>query len=251
MIDLHCHFLPGIDDGPQTLEDAIELAWMAVRNGITHTIVTPHIHPGRWNNHREQITRRFQRFRSQLAQAGVPLQLGMAAEVRVDAELIHWLRHNRIPFLGRHDGKQVMLLELPHSHIPPGTDNLVTWLLQRDILPLIAHPERNKDVIRRLDSLQPLLDLGCLLQITAGSITGQFGRPAQKRAIQLLERDVVFAIATDAHNSRHRPPDLAQGRDAVSAMLGAAKAQQLVATNPLQLVAWQFSAQPQQTAAIG
>lgn len=244
MIDLHCHVLPGIDDGPQTLAEAVVLARMAVRNGITHAIVTPHIHPGRWNNHREQIALQFQYFRRQLSQAGIPLQLGMAAEVRVDAELIPWLRRNRIPFLGRYAGRQVLLLEMPHSHIPPGLENLIDWLQQRDIQPLIAHPERNKDVMRRLDSLQPLLQQGCLLQITAGSITGKFGGHAQQRALQLLEMGAVFAIATDAHNRRHRPPDLAQGRDAVTALLGEAKALQLVRDNPLQLVASQFAQQP-------
>lgn len=241
MIDLHCHLLPGIDDGPQTLEESLVLATLAVRNGITHAITTPHIHPGRWDNDRFQIARLTNRFRLRLAHAGIPLKLGMAAEVRVDAELMRRLADDKIPFLGHYNGKRVILLELPHSHIPLGTDNLIAWLLQRNIQPLIAHPERNKDVIRKLDSLKPLLRLGCLLQITAGSVTGRFGRPAQQRARQLLERDEVFAIATDAHNQRHRPPDLAQGRDAASAIVGRDRAHQLVHSNPLLLVAGQFS----------
>lgn len=241
MIDLHCHLLPGIDDGPQTMEEALRLAGLAARNGITHVIATPHIHPGRWNNDRFLIARMCNRFRLRLASAGIPLALGLAAEVRIDSELIHWLAQDKIPFLGSFNGKQTLLLELPHSHIPLGTENLIIWLQQRNIQPLIAHPERNKDVIRKLGSILPLLNRGCLLQITAGSITGQFGKPAQRRAHQLLDMDAVFAIATDAHNCKARPPNLAQGRDAASDIVGSERAHQLVTTNPMQLVSSQFS----------
>lgn len=250
MIDLHCHLLPGIDDGPQTMEESVELAGMAVRNGITHAIVTPHIHPGRWNNDKLHIAKLCNRFKLRLAYAGIPLKLGMAAEVRVDAELIHWLAQDKIPFLGQLNGKRVLLLELPHSHIPLGTENLISWLQQRDIQPLIAHPERNKDVIRRLDSILPFLRSGCLLQITAGSITGRFGKPAQQRARQLLEMDGVFAIATDAHNRRYRPPDLAQGRDAASDIVGPDQAHKLVEIHPMQLVSAQFAPQPRTAPAV-
>lgn len=243
MIDLHCHLLPGIDDGPQTMEESIELADLAARNGITHAIATPHIHPGRWNNDRFLIARLCDRFRLRLAHAGIPLKLGMAAEVRVDAELIHWLAQDKIPFLGCYKNKQVLLLELPHHQIPLGTDNLISWLQQRDIQPMIAHPERNKDVIRRLDNLFPIIRQGCLLQITAGSITGRFGKPAQQRARQLLEMDLVFAIASDAHNRQHRPPDMAQGRDATRDIVGSAQAHKLVDTHPMQLVSSQFAPQ--------
>lgn len=250
MIDLHCHLLPGIDDGPQTMEESLELAALAVRNGITHAIATPHIHPGRWNNDRFLIARLCNRLRLRLAYAGIPLALGMAAEVRIDSELIHWLEQDKIPFLGQFRGKRALLLELPHSHIPLGTENLIAWLQQRNIQPVLAHPERNKDVIRRLDSILPLVRRGCLLQITAGSITGQFGKPAQRRARQLLEIDAVYAIATDAHNSRHRPPILAQGRDAAAQIVGPERAHQLVTVHPMQLAGSQFLTQGKGTAKV-
>ncbi|NPU92414.1 MAG: capsular biosynthesis protein [Gammaproteobacteria bacterium] len=241
MIDLHCHLLPGIDDGPRTMAESVELARMAVRNGITHAVVTPHIHAGRWNNDRAGIERLTREFRQQLAQAGVPLQLGSAAEVRLDAEILPWVEQDRLPFLGAYDGKRVLLLELPHSHIPLGAENLIAWLLQRNILPLIAHPERNKDVIRKPDKIRPLIEQGCLLQLTSGAIAGHFGKPAQQCAHQLLELEAVFVIASDAHNSGARPPDLVCGRDAASAIVGAERAQKMVSTNPMQLVAGQFS----------
>ena len=240
MIDLHCHLLPGIDDGPRTMAESVELAQLAVHNGITHAVVTPHIHAGRWNNDRAGIELLTREFRQQLAQAGVPLKLGFAAEVRLDAEILPWVEQDRLPFLGTYNGKRVLLLELPHSHIPLGTENLIAWLMQRSIQPLIAHPERNRDVIRKPDKVHPLIRQGCLLQLTSGAIAGHFGKPAQQCAHQLLELEAVFAIASDAHNNGPRPPDLVCGRDAASAIVGVERAQQLVTTNPMQLVEGQF-----------
>lgn len=240
MIDVHCHLLPGIDDGPKTMDESIELARLAVNNGITHAIVTPHMHAGRWDNECAGITQLTNQFRQRLAGAGVPLTVGMAAEVRLDAAIVEWVAHDRIPFLGMHGGKRVMLLELPHSHIPLGTENLIAWLLKRDIVPLIAHPERNKDVIRKLDSIRPLIEQGCLLQLTSGSVAGHFGKPAQQRSRELLEMGAVFVIASDAHNREHRPPDLASGRDAASNIVGAEIADQLVSGNPYSLMVSQL-----------
>lgn len=242
MIDVHCHLLPGIDDGPKTMEESIDLARLAVKNGITHAIVTPHIHPGRWENDKLSITRLTHQFRQCLAEAGVQLSIGMAAEVRLDADIVEWVMQDRIPFLGTYDNKRVLLLELPHSHIPAGAENLTAWLLQRDIKPLIAHPERNKDVIRKLDRIRPMIEQGCLLQVTAGAVAGHFGNPAQQRARELLEMGAVFVIATDAHNCQHRPPDLARGRDAASKIVGIDIAHRLVTINPYSLVAKQFDA---------
>jgi len=157
VIDLHCHLLPGIDDGPKGMAAAVALAQQAVADGITHAVVTPHIHHGRWENSIAGISAGLSTFRDALAQASVPLTLGMAGEVRVGPEILSMLPANELPFLGEFDGRRVLLLELPHSHIPPGTDKIIGWLLKQNILPMIAHPERNKDVLRKLEKIQPLV----------------------------------------------------------------------------------------------
>ncbi len=151
MIDLHCHLLPGIDDGPVTLASALQLATLAVANGITHAVVTPHVNPGRYENTAPSIASVFEAFQTELTAQGINLKLGMAGEVRICPEIPPMLEQGLIPFLGEWEGKKVLLLELPHSHVPPGSDKLVQWLLDRDIQPMIAHPERNKDVMRDLD----------------------------------------------------------------------------------------------------
>jgi protein-tyrosine phosphatase len=232
MIDLHCHLLPGIDDGPDTLEGALELARLAVKNGITHATVTPHIHPGRYENTLLSITTVFRAFAAALASEDIALELGMAGEVRVSPEILPMVEQGLIPFLGEWRGKPVMLLELPHSHVPPGSDKLVRWLLDRNIQPMIAHPERNKGVMRSLDKIQPFVELGCLFQLTAMSVAGRFGEGAERRACDLLEMGVVTIIASDAHNVNHRPPDLEPGRAAAAEIVGEAESWQLVQQRP-------------------
>src|SRR5690606_29549077 len=122
----------------------------------------------------------------------------------------------------------VFLLEFPHSHIPPGSDKLVRWLLDRRILPMIAHPERNKDIMRKFDKVQPFIEMKCLLQLTAGSVAGDFGEAAQMTARKLLETGKVSILASDAHNVTHRPPRLDHGRDAAAEIVGEEMAEKMV-----------------------
>ncbi|MYM65122.1 tyrosine-protein phosphatase [Pseudomaricurvus sp. HS19] len=241
MYDLHSHLLPTIDDGPKDLDAALALARQAVADGVTHSVVTPHIHHGRWENSLAGIKAHTQAFRKALANAEIPLQLGFAAEVRIGPEILSMLPAGQIPFLGSWQGKQVMLLEMPHSHILPGTDKIVAWLLKQNVLPMIAHPERNKDVMRSIDKLQPLIDLGCLFQVTAGSVAGQFGEGAQERAWQLLEKGVVTVLASDAHHVERRPVSMSAGVAAAAKVIGEAEAMRLVRDNPMQIVAAQFT----------
>ncbi len=240
MIDIHCHLLPGIDDGPNDMQAAVSLARQAVADGVTHAVLTPHIHHGRWENTQSIIAKSVQAFRQALADEDVPLKLGSAAEVRIGPEILSMVPSGRIPFLGSWQGKKVMLLEMPHSHILPGTDKIIAWLLKQNVLPMIAHPERNKDVMRKLDKLTPLIEMGCLFQVTAGSVAGQFGDSAQERAHQLLEKGVVTVLASDAHHDERRPVNLSAGREAAAAIVGEQIAQQLVLDNPYAIVREQF-----------
>lgn len=211
MIDLHCHMLPGIDDGPDSMDESLALAKLAVDGGITHSILTPHIHPGRWDNEALTIRSSMEMFKKALSDHAIPLKVGMSGEMRVGLEALQMVANHQVPFLGRWADNYVVLLEMPHSHIPMGMQQMIQWLMQRNIRPLIAHPERNKDVLRRLDKIQPLVDAGCLFQVTSGSIAGRFGSTARDRARQLLEMGVVTVLATDAHNIKRRPPSLHEG----------------------------------------
>lgn len=232
MIDLHCHLLPGIDDGPATLAESVALARMAVADGITTSVVTPHIHPGRFNNHTEKIEVYLRAFRMALAQQAIELDVRLGAEVRVSMESLELLVHEQVPFVGMHRGWRVLLLELPHSGVPVGSLQMIEKLLRMQIRPLIAHPERNKLFMDHPQRLEPFLAAGCWLQLTAGSITGDFGKAAQKLALQLLEDDSVRVVASDAHNLTSRPPVLSRAHAFISQRWGADLANDLMLRNP-------------------
>ncbi len=117
MIDVHCHLLPDIDDGARDMEQALSMARIAYNSGIRFSIVTPHIHPGRYENKARNITRSWGILRAELARDHNPLRLGMAAEVRLSPEILPLIEQEEIPFLGELDGYHIMLLEFPHSHI--------------------------------------------------------------------------------------------------------------------------------------
>lgn len=240
MIDLHCHLLPGIDDGARDAEQALALAQMAVEDGISHAVLTPHIHLGRYDNSLASIHRACNDFRALLARHEIPLQVGYAAEVHFCTQILDWVPEQKLPLLGHWEGDGVVLLELPHSHIPVGVEELVGWLIKHRIRPMIAHPERNRDVLRSFEKLLPLANLGCLFQVTAGSVAGQFGEPARLRAVQLLEQGLVTVLATDAHHEVRRPPNLAEGRRAAEAIVGESASWDLVQHNPLRIAACHF-----------
>lgn len=236
MIDLHSHLIPGIDDGARSLEDALQLARIAVDDGITHMTFTPHVQPGRYENIKTSIQPFFTSFQQALVDETIPLSVAVAGEVRLSVEVLTLVAEQEVPFLGTWEGKNVMLLELPHSHIPPGSDKLVKWLLDRNILPMIAHPERNKDIIRNFDAIAPFVEMGCLFQVTAMSMAGRFGEPAGRRAIEMLEKDWITILATDAHNLKYRPPVLSEGYNAAKELAGEEVANALVYDNPATII---------------
>ena len=241
MYDIHCHLLPQIDDGSPSMEYSLDMARFAVEHGTTHMVVTPHIHPGRYDNDREGIAAVCQNFRQALSDADIPLVLGMAAEVRLSAEVMSLFQQHKIPFLGEAEGFTTLLLELPHDQVPPGSENLVDWLGERSCQAMIAHPERNKGIMRNPELLDRFIERGCLVQITAGSLVGKFGKQAQGIAEQLLLDGKVDVIASDSHNLTHRTPDLGAGFQRATELVGLLAATKLVIDNPRRITASQFN----------
>lgn len=240
MIDLHCHLLPGVDDGPDTLEEAVALCRIAAADGITLAVCTPHIHPGRWDNTREAIARACANLQGALDGEGIPLRLGYAAEVRLTDELMTQVAAGDIPFYGEVNGYRILLLEFPHNQIVPGSDKLVHWLLARRIRPLIAHPERNKEVMKDPARIASFVRAGCWLQLTGRSLLGGFGDRAREVALQLLEQDWVAVVASDGHNAGPRRPELQAAYEEVALRHGELRAQRLFASRGRVIAAAQF-----------
>ncbi|WP_035384844.1 CpsB/CapC family capsule biosynthesis tyrosine phosphatase [Ferriphaselus sp. R-1] len=236
MIDLHCHFLPGIDDGAETIEQALELARVAVVDGITVAAMTPHVHVGRYENTRTNIVKKTEAFQRVLEHKGITLKVYPAGEVRLNYEVVDLVTAGEAPFLGELDGYRIMLLEFPHSQIPVGADKLVQWLFSQKIRPLIAHPERNKEVMRSHAKVEPFINMGCMLQVTAGSLVGQFGAQAKAAAEYFLAQNWVSVLATDAHDAVHRPPNLSLAKDLLVAQGKSALATRLLETTPARIL---------------
>lgn len=236
MIDMHSHILPGIDDGAMDVGESLAMLRMATADGVTTQVLTPHIHLGRYDNTCESLRSEFAAFRERVRREGIEIRLELAAEVRIGAEILQLVAGDGVPWLGTWEGKKVLLMEFPHSQLPVGSRNLVRWLVQRDVLPMIAHPERNRALQVAPDKLEPLIDEGCLIQLTAGSLIGKFGAQAKVLAETLLRSGRVTLLATDCHNLRYRPPDLGAGLAAAARLIGRDAAEALVLENPRRLL---------------
>jgi len=237
MIDMHSHILPGVDDGARKDAQALQMLEMAIQDGVTVQVLTPHIQPGVYNNTLPILEEQFSLFQLLIRNQGLNIELRLAAEVRIGPEIMPMVQSNTIPWLGRWEDYRVMLLELPHTQIPVGSINLIHWLLEHKVLPMIAHPERNRELQQDTNKLEPFLDAGCLTQVTARSITDGFGPEPKRVATQLLQAGNVTVLASDCHNLSGRPPDLSSGYQAAAEIIGEEQARLLVNDNPLTLLA--------------
>ena len=232
LVDLHSHYLPWVDDGAADLQAALGLLKAAEANGIVDTVLTPHVYPGRWDNALANLEPAFASFRSAAASAGVTMRLHLGAEVHLLPETLEMVAAGNVPYIGGHEGRHVMLLELPDARIPVGTENAVRYLLRLGVVPMIAHPERNKDVMRDPTRVAGLVREGCLVQLTAASVCGWFGRGAHSASLRILDEGWATVVATDAHNLAHRPPVLADAFDALRRRYGEALARELTIDAP-------------------
>jgi protein-tyrosine phosphatase len=229
-IDIHCHILPGIDDGPGDIGESVEMARMAIDDGISTIFATPHILDGAYDNTTEKIKEAHEELLSCLPE-GITLLYG--ADVRISPDMIKKVERGDIPTL---NGSGYLLIELPHFVIPPSMDDLVFNLQQRGITPILTHPERHLIMSKNLTVLRRLRSFGAMIQITAQSITGGFGRDIRKASMLMLKEGLVDFVASDAHNSRKRPPQLSAAYREVEALFGGGTARELFALNQKQIM---------------
>lgn len=229
MIDLHCHLLPGVDDGPEVLEEALEMARTAVADGTVQLACTPHIYPGLYENDGPSILAAVNCLQRALDEAGIELRLLAGADVQLDPDMVEGLKTGRIPTLG---GTRYFLFEPPHHVAPPRMPDMIFRLLAEGYVPIITHPERLTWIEDHYDTVCSAFDGGAWIQLTAGSVTGCFGRRAQYWSERMLDEGRVHLIASDGHNMRRRRPVLSAARDAAALRLGEAAALDMVRGRP-------------------
>lgn len=235
MIDLHSHIIAGIDDGARTIDDSLALAEHSVEQGVTHMVCTPHINARSFKNNKQTIAKAFHQTHQAIVKAKIPLKLSAACEYRLTGTVTDEIEQNKLPFLGRWHKKTILLLELPHSHIPPGVENVIRWLLQRNIQPVIPHPERNREILQNYAKAKWLKQQGCVFQLTAGALIGRFSEQSEKMAWKMLDDKLVSYVASDLHNLRDRPNDMLLACKAVKQHKGEALAMCLFKQIPEQI----------------
>lgn len=221
MIDLHCHILAGVDDGAKTIEDSLNMARLAVEQGITHVLATPHHKNRNWNNEKEKVVKLVKELQKEIDDHNIPLTIFPGQEVRIYGEILQDIKEDKILFID--EQRQYLLIEFPTSNIPTYTERLFYDLLSEGITPIVVHPERNREILEHPNRLKTLIDKGALAQLTAASYTGGFGKQIQKLSEQLVEANLVHFIASDAHNIGNRAFHMEEASDKLRKEFGKSK----------------------------
>lgn len=202
MIDLHSHVLPGVDDGAQNLEESLAMVRKAISQGITHLMCTPHHNNGKYNNPADEIIQHVESLQQEIDRRGLNLTLLEGQEVRLTEYLLMEIERGELLFTDL--GNTYLLVELPTHEIPLYTTEVFYSLLKQGHVPVIVHPERNWIFRNDPNQLLPFLEMGVLTQLTAPSIVGVFGDEIQWTARRMLEHQMLFMVASDAHGLRQR-----------------------------------------------
>jgi protein-tyrosine phosphatase len=229
LIDLHSHLLPGFDDGSKDLAMSLAMARMAASDGISTIACTPHILPGVYNNSGPAVRQAVARLEESIAEAGIPVSLVTGADVHIAPDLDVQLRDGRALTL---NDSRYLLLEPPHHVLPPRLEDLIFGLQAAGYIPILTHPERLSWLEGHYELIRRLVSSSVLMQITAGSVMGRFGRRPRYWAERMLDEGLCHLLATDAHNIEQRAPRMAEARDAVAQRLGDDEAINLVLRRP-------------------
>jgi protein-tyrosine phosphatase len=231
MIDLHSHILPGIDDGAQSIEEALAMAHVASADGITQIVSTPHDvgWDGAWQNPPAGV----EELQEELERHAIQLRVLPGLEVRIDLDTPARARDGQVMTLNR---SRYLLVELPFNHYPPYVEHVLFELQVSGFVPILAHPERCSVLASNPATLFRLVERGVLVQVTAASIAGEFGSAVEAFTRLLLEHRLAHVIASDAHSARLRPPTLSGAVHIAADWIGEQEAITMVTTVPRAIV---------------
>lgn len=229
-VDTHCHCLPCLDDGPQSIDEAISLCRMLVEDNVHTVVATPH-QLGRFEGRTStaMIHKTTRLLNEELVERGIDLTVLPGAEVRLDERIVELLARHEVLTLA--DAGRQVLLELPWD-IFIDVEPLLIQFVAEGVDLIIAHPERNGPLLEHRDAVQRWLSCGISLQVTASSLTGHFGPQAERSAWRLIAEGWVDTVATDAHDHRSHPPCMTMACEMVAAGFGPNLARRLCIENP-------------------
>ena len=234
IIDCHIHLLPHVDDGAKNADMALDMARRAVESGTDAVVATPHHLNGVFTNTRVDILSHIQELRSLLAQNDIALEIFPGAENHLAPELPDALTRGEAMTFA--DQQSAVLVELPKRTVPVGTDALLYRILGQGLTPVIAHPERNSELLSTPNRVADWVAMGCKTQLTGQSCSGSFGRNIQRTARRWLEQGLVHVVASDAHRPSGREPNLGPARETLARWLGEPNMALLTEENPARLI---------------
>lgn len=216
LVDIHCHLLPEIDDGAKSWEESLAMARLAVADGFGTVVVTPHQLGNYRHNRGEIIRQRTAQLQEFLHNHGVPLRVLPGADVRIEADMLSLLKTGEVLSLADH--RRHVLLELPHELYMP-LEPVLAELHAARMVGILSHPERNQGLLDDPSPIARLVDAGCLMQITAGSLLGAFGPATERFSDSLLAQGLVHFVSTDAHGVKSRRPLMSEAWQRVARLI--------------------------------
>jgi protein-tyrosine phosphatase len=239
VIDIHCHILAGIDDGPKSWDVSEEMCRMAAADGIEHMVATPHANE-RYPYHREQFKQLLDDLHRRLADsnAGKAPAFSLGCDFHLSYENLQDVM--AVPERYTIEGSSYLLVELNNYSIPVQIESSFSRLVDMGLAPIITHPERNPILQTTPNRILQWIELGCAVQVTGSALTGAWGERARHTAEWLLKRNAVHVLATDSHDTKRRPPILSQAREAAAGICGQDIAFALVDENPRAIITGQL-----------
>ncbi|RVT63850.1 tyrosine-protein phosphatase [Niallia taxi] len=217
MIDIHCHILPGVDDGPVTTEESLLMAREAVKEGIKTIIATPHHRNNKYENKKVDILKNVDKLNRLLRKENIPLEILPGQENRIFGEILEDYQKGEILTL---TNSNFLFIEFPTASVPRYAERLLYDIQTEGLTPIIVHPERNKELLENPSILYNLVNNGALTQVTAASVVGYFGKSIKKFAYQLIEHNLTHFVASDAHNTINRTFKLNEAFDIIEKDFG-------------------------------
>jgi protein-tyrosine phosphatase len=227
MIDIHCHILWDIDDGPADFDGSMAMARLAAADGTRQLVATPHIHDAQQSP--EIIAEKAAHLNQALRDEGVDLEILCGGDNLYNLGAWNLARFSI-------NGTHYSLVEFPHTNLPANADEEIFEALHHGLVPIITHPERNPSIVQNPQLIFKMVESGALVQLTAESLTGGFGSAAKACSRYLLKKKMVHFLASDGHSAARRPPTMSAGFKAAAKIVGKDAARRLVFENPGKIV---------------